>query len=216
MPAWIDMKYGNPPTVIGEFRPDWTEYMHYMYLPVRIAHGHMAVPERLDFIWPMLIKAKEFAASDEHIYVTARRGFATPGNPLNRPGWHTDGFGTRDLNLIWTDNYPTEFAVQKFEYISTDHVKSIEQFHEQVDPTSVVTYPTHDILLLDSSVVHAAPNIPPPGGERGFIKVSISKQIYNLKGNSHNYLLDYEWKMWDRSEVRNHPSYAGGDAGPQN
>jgi hypothetical protein len=39
--------------------------------------------------------------------------------------------------------------------------------------------------------------------------------ITTLKGNSHNYLFDYDWKMWDRDVLRNDPAYAGKDVGPQ-
>ena len=41
---------------------------------------------------------------------------------------------------------------------------------------------------------------------RTFIKVSFSDQKYNLKGNTHNYLFDYEWDMIDRSVSRNDPT----------
>ena len=99
-----------------------------------------------------------------HIYVTARRGYATPGNPLNRPGWHSDGFGTSDVNYVWTDRYPTLFAEQPFEQISADHVDSVRQFAEQVDPARIRTYPDKTLMRLDPSVIHAAPEIPAPGG----------------------------------------------------
>jgi hypothetical protein len=216
--------YGNAPTEVGRFEPAWTEYMHYLYLPVAMPGQGRRMPERLRCIEEIIGAVIDFEIAwrdtpdwmfDHYIYVTARRGYATPGNPLNRPGWHADGFGSDDVNYIWTDRYPTRFALQQFVDISDDHVRSAEQFEEQVVPSRIVTYPDHTLLRLDPSVIHATPEIPPPGGERSFLKISLSRDRYNLLGNSHNYLFDYDWKMWSREEVRNDPAYAGGDVGPQ-
>lgn len=217
------MNYGKPPTVIGQYDLDWQEYMHYMYLPVVVpcVHsspiGRVRLPERLRFLWPLLsaVLHEEKGCEGRYVYVTARRGFAVPGNPLNRPGWHTDGFGTSDVNYIWTDAYPTRFAVQPFSGIIEDHIISMAQFENQTRAGRVHSYPLKSLLRLDSEVVHSVPEIPAPGGERGFVKISVSESRYNLAGNSHNYLFDYDWKMWSRDEIRNDPSYAGGDSGPQ-
>lgn len=223
------MTYGKPPeVVIGHFPLDWDEYMHWLYLPVDMPTGvpGFRLPPNLEFLRWMLIRIeryeREFHRNKfDYIYVTARRGFATPGNPLNRPGWHADGFGTQDVNYIWCDAYPTRFACGEFVNISSDHVKSAEQFEDQVaagsiDGTiSVFSGAANTVYRLDPSVIHATPEIPAPGGDRSFLKVSLSNDRYNLRGNSHNHLFDYDWKMWDRAEVRNDPAYAGGDAGPQ-
>lgn len=219
-------RYGVAPKLISTFRPDFAEYLHYMYLPLAVPEapraGHnphldIALPQRLEFVRPMIRSACEEehrrGNAWSHIYLTARRGFATPGNPLNRPGWHADGFGTEDVNYVWTDRYPTLFAVQQFNDVSDDHIASIAEFEEQIRPENVVTYDDSLIMRLDSRVIHAAPEIPAPGGERSFLKVSFSNSRYNLRGNSHNYLLDYDWEMFDRESVRNDPARAGGDAG---
>lgn len=227
------MRYGAAPEMWSVFEPDWDEYMHYMYLPVVLGAGGIKLPPALKFLEPLIIEVMNREGMNEvirgydpeyvgapykYVYVSARRGFATPGNPLNRPGWHSDGFGTDDVNYIWTDRYPTVFAIQEFTDISDDHVESVKQFEAQIWANrrndTTITYPDKMVLRLTPAVVHAAPEIPEPGGERGFFKISFSNSQFNLKGNSHNYLIDYNWEMWDRSEVRNHPSYAGGDAGP--
>lgn len=210
------MIYGRKPGNLGIHRLDWSEYLRYLYLPIWIPGSvQFAVPERLAFIQPLLETIMEQLDGRSHVYVTATRGYATPGNPLNRPGWHSDGFGSDDINYVWSDRYPTLFAEQPFTDISDDHLVSMQQFEDQVRPECIRTYDDCTLLRLDPSVIHAAPEIPAPGGERGFIKVSLSNSKYNLRGNSHNYLLDYEWQMHDRAALRNDPSYAGGDAGPQ-
>ena len=208
--------YGIAPEQMGVYDLNFTEYMHYMYLPVWILGEGFQLPKRLAFAHDLIMDAwdSELARGNrwDYIYVTARRGFATPGNPLNRPGWHADGFGTPDVNYVWTDRFPTLFAEQEFEGITEDHVHSIAQFEYQIDPANIRTYPDKTLLRLDRRVIHTAPPIPEPGGERSFFKVSFSNDRYNLIGNSHNHLLDYDWPMVARGQVRNDPAGAGKDA----
>lgn len=210
--------YGHAPETVGVYDLDFSEYMHYMYLPVSLpsSRGVISLPPRLEFARNMITDAILLERIEKHtewdyIYVTARRGYATPGNPLNRPGWHADGFGTPDVNYVWTDRFPTMFAVQEFAGISLNHADSIRQFEEQIDPTKVRTYADRVLQRLDPFVIHAAPTIPAPGGERSFFKVSFSNERYNLIGNSHNHLLDYDWPMYSREQLRNDPARAGSD-----
>lgn len=209
------MSYGKAPELIGNYElPGWEEYMHYMYLPV-VMPGQIGlrVPERLGFAAGLIRDAINHEHGDfQYVYVTARRGYATPGNPLNRPGWHADGFGTEDVNYVWTDRWPTYYAVQEFHNISTEHGASMAQFADQIIPWQVQVYNDGDLLRLDPYVIHAAPDIPAPGGERSFFKVSFSNQRYNLAGNSHNYLFEYGWRMYRRGEVRNDPARTEVDA----
>lgn len=217
------MKYGNAPVPIGNWDLEFEEYMHYMYLPIHIpedgGENQFMIPPSLHFAAGMIMHAvhEEWGVRGNrtsHVYVTARRGFATPGNPLNRPGWHSDGFGTDDVNYVWTDRFPTLFAIGDFGEISSDHVESSRQFETTAGNDALVsirTYADKELLRLDPSVIHTAPPIPAPGGERSFFKISFSNERYNLKGNAHNHLLDYEWPMYDRQTVRNDPHRAQDD-----
>jgi hypothetical protein len=235
-----DYTYGAHPQVIGPFDVDWSEYMHYLYLPVVMRewdpgdvlhHGHIRLPPNLEFLRGLVEQicdaenvVDDDGVAQQYVYVSARRGFAHPGNALNRPGWHADGFGSDDLNYIWSDSYPTMFAVGEFGEISEDHVVSAQQFEERIAdslrgpvPGMIRVYQGDPYIVyrLDPSVVHATAEIPPPGGDRSFFKISVSPDRYNLRGNSHNYLFDYDWYMYTRSEVRNDPIHGGGDSGPQ-
>lgn len=211
--------YGSPPEVIGPLplASQWHEVMRYLYMPVSMPKLGIELPEALWFLYNVLedVAEREDPGIKRYIYITAKRGYATPDNPINRPGWHADGFGTDDINYIWTDRWPTVFAVQDFHDITDDHVESMKRFEEQADPARFVTYPDQTLLRLDSSVIHRAPEILAPGGNRSFFKISVSKDRYNLLGNSHNFRFKYHWHMYSREEIRNDPSYAGGDAGPQ-
>lgn len=216
----MKVRYGDAPKTLGRYNLEFGEYMHYMYLPIRMPGAStydFRIPKNLEFAEELVSKIvgeERFSYGNQwdYVYLTARRGFATPGNPLNRPGWHADGFGTSDINYVWTDRYPTLFAVQEFQGINEDHVESIKAFEDQIQKDKIVTFPDKVVLRLDPSVIHAAPEIPAPGGERSFFKISFSNDKYNLAGNSHNYEFDYYWEMYKRDEVRNDPARGGKDA----
>lgn len=193
--------------------------MHYMYLPICIESNGMwdvRLPANLmfanDLVQHAIYSETIRGNSWKYVYLIACRGYATPGNPLNRPGWHSDGFGTPDVNYVWTDRFPTQFAIKDFENISSDHNVSIQQFAEQVNPSLVFEYPDCMLMRLDSSVIHAAPEIPAPDGVRSFLKVSFSNDRYNLVGNSHYHLFEYDWQMFERDAVRNDLAHAGRDS----
>ena len=199
--------YGKPPVSVAKHDLHLPEFMHYLYLPVVMPDQRgLRLPENLKclrgLIWLAMINTAP--SSGFYVYVSARRGWATPGNALNRPGWHTDGFGTDDLNYIWWSGAGTRFAIQDFGDISDDHTESTEQFEARVEDDRVVTPPERTLYRLDRHVVHAIPEIT-KSGPRSFVKISISRTKYNLEGNSHNHLFAYDWAMHGREVVRNDP-----------
>lgn len=204
------MKYGTPPQIIGTYKLPVNEMMFYMYLPICMPLGSQSewnVPKRLLVFLPLINAVRKNLSVDyltgKYVYITAKHLFVTPENMGNRPGWHSDGFGTEDLNYIWMDKYPTEFCVQDFD-LSTDCDISMQQMHEHAKPENIKTYGENVLLKLDQYQIHRVP-ITKEAGMRTFVKISVSKEQYNLKGNSHNYLFHYNWKMHDRAEARNHP-----------
>ena len=205
------MSYGKPPVYIRHFDFDLDEVMYYLYLPVRIPFhsGKIALPANVEVCRPLINAAREFTSKYyDYVYLSARKGWATPDNPLNRPGWHCDGFGTDDLNFVWWVGPGTRFAVQEFHDISTDHILSIKQFEEQIRLENIVSYLERGLYALDPEVVHATPLIGAPGCMRQFVKISLSNERYNLENNSHNYLLDYNWPLHSRDIIRNDPHKA--------
>ena len=242
--------YGESPVSLGSFTPEWNEFMHYLYLPVRLplsdggtkAQDDATLPDRLEFLRDSVYAAIDDATAlaphfgnDPYVYVTARRGFATPGNPLNRTGWHCDDFGGTDLNYIWTDNFPTRFLVSENPLdISTDDAQSMldmqgwadlvafgarsdsfdtysQRFDSTRGPIHIKPGTTNTLIRLSPWVVHDTPIIEEPGGMRSFFKISVSTHRYDLVGNSHNYLFDYNWPMVDRASLRNQPSDSNHD-----
>lgn len=220
MSKFSTVPYGNPPKVLRSFDLKPSEHMIYLYLPIQMKGawpfdycGYPFLPQNLSFIIPLLEairKDQEYELDDKYIYVTAKTQWVEPGAPGNRPGWHADGYGSGgDLNYIWYDMNPTEFAVMPFKMIPDDDFKSMAEMERQInsierwgEDTCIRTYPNKTLLRLDESVVHRV-NPVPEAGLRTFIKVSVSRHKYNLKGNSHNYLFHYDWEMHDRKDVRN-------------
>lgn len=219
--------YSQAPKPLGNFSDlDLIEYQFVQYLPIFMPDSpNVRIPKNLyqakklrDMIHVVVEDQggiDSLVREGKYVYITTRNGFATPGNPLNRPGWHCDGFGSDDTNYIWWNRWGTRFAAQPFHDINPGHVESMRQFEEQVDPDGVYTPPDGWLYRLTPYVVHSTPEIPAPGGERQFVKISVSKHRYNLRGNTHNFLFAYNWKMWPRDVARNHPVYGETDFYPE-
>jgi hypothetical protein len=218
-------RYGEAPVEVGLWNGRYfTELMHWLYLPVFMpGNVELTIPRNLqtqsiDFMTRLALldyEQNEGDWRDKYVYVTARRGFATPDNPLNRVGWHTDGFGTDDVNYIWCDRYPTQWldAPTGIGDPSEDHLKSVEHFDMMANESDA---PIREVgpgvvYRLSPYVIHCTPNVPAPGGMRSWVKVSVSEHRYNLIGNSHNWELDYDWEMVERDTLRNDPARAMND-----
>lgn len=203
-------KYGQEPKVVGEFYVQANEMCFVQYLPIGMATDEgigveIRVPKNLEWVWPLISQtvADCNECVNNYIYLTVKHLYVTPSNMGNRPGWHSDGFGTDDINYIWCDKYPTEFCVQDFN-ITEDCETSLKEMEEQSRVLNLKTYGENILLRLDKYNIHRTPTL--GEGYRTFVKISISKNRYNLKGNAHNYLFDYDWDMVVRSDIRNHPS----------
>jgi hypothetical protein len=206
--------YGEPPIYLGHGYFDLSEVMYYLYLPVAMG-GNIHLPPNIECCRPLIKRCLESAPrSYAYAYISARKGWATPDNPLNRPGWHCDGFGTDDMNFVWWVGPGTRFAIQPFSDISSDHVHSLRQFEMQVTEQTVESYPERGLYALTPYVVHATPLIEAPGCMRQYVKISLSDHQYNLENNSHNYLFDYDWPMNQREIVRNDTHAAQKDFTP--
>lgn len=203
--------YGAEPVVIGKFTPVVDEMFFYQDMPI-IFPGNFwtKLPERLEFMRPMvmacILDANQTCVFDSkrYMYVSAKRLYVNPGTNFNRIGWHVDGFGTEDVNYVWCDSVPTEYYTGRFDNVSDDHLESMVQFSDYAKIAEIKKMGVNTIYRIDNVIHTTAAHTGSPV-IRTFLKVSISKNQYNLKGNSHNYLFDYEWEMKDRAAVRNDP-----------
>jgi hypothetical protein len=198
------MKYGQLPIPLGDFPIKCEEIFFYQYLPIKMAGKiEIKIPENLkvfeSLITTVYTDIKDYVGS--YIYITAKHLYVTPQYWGNRPGYHTDGFMTDDINYIWSDCNPTIFNKSEFK-ITPDHLISLKEFEEQALEENEIRYPNNFLLKLDQSVVHKVAPVT-ESRFRTFVKISVSKKRYNLKGNSHNYLFNYDWAMVERSNDRN-------------
>ena len=203
--------YGKEPKLLGQYDVQCPEFMCYVSMPViMVRQGGLRLPQRIEFLRKLILDA-DFDAQQcigleyhrRYCYVTVKSLWVTPESPGNRPGWHVDGFGSNgDINYIWCDKNPTEFAIQDFVGIPDDDEQSMVAMAEQVRPESIITYPVRTLIQLDEDVVHRVGPVVETG-RRTFVKITFSEHKFNLAGNSHNYLFDYDWSMQPRSNGRN-------------
>jgi hypothetical protein len=197
------MSYGNAPIALSLIPIEAPEMMFVQYLPIVMPKGNLALPEALLCFFPLVEMVMKYVKKDDYLYITVKHLYVSSGCSGNREGWHSDGFGTNDINFIWSDSSPTEFCVQPF-VLSDDCDVSMKEMTQQVKAENIRTYPNNTLLRLDRLVIHRVSPIQITG-MRTFVKLSISQDRYNLKGNAHNYLLDYNWELQDRETERNHP-----------
>jgi hypothetical protein len=213
---------GDPPKDLGLIDLSPSEMMFWMYLPISepgMSSYHM--PTNLHQFAEIVsaVKADDPEVfTDRYVYLTAKTLWVEGGYIGNRPGWHIDGYGTDDLNYIWCDRAPTEFLTQQNRWMLPDDcdeslrmMEKIARFAQAYNHVGLRTYPDKHLLRLDNTVIHRSP-VGFDAGMRTFVKVSLSHDRYNLKGNSVNHLLPgTRWPLVDRQEVRNHPAFKNSD-----
>ena len=214
---------GTPPVDLGKIDITASEMMFWMYLPISVPNDYSyQLPDNLrqfDDIVAAVLKHETSAFFLRYAYLTVKTLWVSGDYIGNRPGWHIDGYGTSDVNYIWADRAPTEFLVAPYREVgdgaslwtlSDDCDISMQEMATIADDTSEPQhrffFPDRHLLRLDNRVIHRSPVDFAPG-MRTFVKVSLSHDRYNLKGNSVNHLLPAtHWPLVDRAIERNHPA----------
>lgn len=201
------------PKVVGVANPKFTEYLHYQYLPIKLKDSTIFLGVKLEKRLQFLRSFVDTCISDfdenlddptdYYVYLTVKHMYQKPNCGFNRNGWHIDGFLTDDINYIFYSSQPTVFNHGHFS-LNEDHDLALKEMQDQADPIFNIRYPNNTILRLNNKVVHKVGQI--EEGIRSFIKLTFSRDKFNLEGNSHNYELDYNWEMFPRKKERNHPS----------
>lgn len=205
--------YSELPEVIGEIEIDCKEMMFYQYLPIKLKNDYpISLEKRLRIFNPLMKKClddfeENFGFNkiiESYIYLTVKRQYQTKNKSFNREGWHSDGFLTDDINYIWCDKNPTIFNTSDFQLTLDDHL-SLKEMEDQALPENNFIFPENTLLRLNEFNIHKVNDVDIVEGMRTFVKVSFSKDKYDLEGNSHNYELDYNWEMKARKSERNIP-----------
>lgn len=206
------MRYGQAPVNLGIKEVHVQEMMFYQYLPIKMPGQTTPIYEERLTVFNDIIGTIccDFIGSyglnrymDSYVYFTAKYLYQMPGCSFNRPGYHSDGFMTDDINYIWSDRSGTVFNTTWFE-LTLDDSKSLKEMEEQALPSLDFQLPDGTLARLDQFVIHRVNNNLIEG-MRTFLKVSFSKDKYNLEGNSHNYMIPYNWEMKPRKSERNIP-----------
>lgn len=210
------MKYGTLPKEVGTIQNGIDEMMFYQYLPVKDKNSFVfSLPDQIDndFIVELLtiinhdfINLRGVPEFKEHyVYLTVKHLYVTQEMSLNRPGIHSDGFMTDDINYIWSNEQPTIFYSGEFPNVPMDDELSINYFEERKQYCERVVYPNNTILRLDQFNIHETNTIEQFSGLRCFVKVSFSKDRYDLKGNARNGYITSGWNYRERKQTRNIP-----------
>ena len=203
---------GAPPRVIGHIELSPVEMMAWLYCPIKLVGRMQAhVPANLRQFWPIITAVRDDIDANRwrrsYVYITAKTLWVTPEAPGNRPGWHADGYGSTDLNYVWSDCNPTLFWEPScpMEY-PEDHKDSMVLMTIDAEsmPQYVRTYHDKTLLCMDETVIHNVAPCPKPGF-RTFVKVSVSDHRYLLAGNSINHELAPDWRYEPRGIERNDP-----------
>lgn len=207
------MKYGEYPKTLLTHEVKCNEMMFYQYMPIKLSgQSSITMEERLQ-CFENLIGASccDFIGMDgldkfieSNVYLTVKHAYQQAGCSYNREGWHSDGFMTDDINYIWSDRFPTVFNLTPFN-LTQCHEISLVEMNDQAKDLYNIHYSDCELLRLNQYNIHKVGEIT-EGEFRTFFKLSFSKDKYNLIGNTHNYMLDYEWEMKPREISRNHPS----------
>lgn len=198
--------YGAKPVDLGRVDISPSEMMFWLYCPIKLPKGDYVIPDNLCQFKPIISEVNEAVdVTDMHVYITAKTLWVTQENAGNRRGWHSDGFMTDDLNFIWSDTKGTLFW-EPSETVSftQDHSASLSEMEAVAEAGPHAVYPDKHLLLLDETVIHRVADFDSPG-MRTFVKVSVSRHQYRLKGNSINHALCPDWEYIERRVERNAP-----------
>lgn len=203
---------GAAPIDLGLIDLSPVEMMAWLYCPIKLSkRERVTLPANLKqfsrIVDAVQLDCDLYRWFDSYVYLTAKTLGVTPEAPGNRPGWHADGYGSTDLNYVWSDCNPTLFWVpQHLLAYPSNHKFSMEQMSSDVAamPEYQRTYPDKHLLRMDETVIHnVAPC--PKAGFRTFVKVSVSDHRYLLAGNSVNHELAADWRYEPRGVERNDP-----------
>ena len=205
------MNYGELPFIIDNIKVDCEEMMFYQYLPIKMVDSDIRIPEQLLYFDNLIDTCiddfiNEFGMEqldESYIYLTAKKSYQDVNTTYNRFGYHSDGFLTDDINYIWSDMYGTIFNNSKFN-LTLDDELSLKEMNDQAAIDNEIQYNDYDLIRLNQYNIHRVCSIMKPCF-RTFFKLSFSTDKYDLKGNSHNYMFDYDWEMRDRKLERNIP-----------
>jgi len=127
------------------------------------------------------------SAFGKNVYVTLKHLYQFDRTQYNRRGYHCDGFGTNDMNYIWSNTQPTIF--NRYQITMTDcHDQSLVDMRKNLPAEKEYSFHNKSLIMLRPNVPHRV-NECGTEGVRTFFKLSITDHEYDLYGNSINHKL---------------------------
>jgi len=222
--------YSGHPLAIANLQLEAEEFQHVVYMPIRSKPTYgsrfmplVSIPDGLMWAYPAVAAVMDHLKgyrcpdllTDWYVYLTVKRSWVEAGTAGNREGWHIDGYGSNgDKNFIWCDSVPAEVLKGTFS-LPTDHAECLSRL-EYLGSKAGTHHLSHHCLepfqLYDlGQSVHRCATAK-VSGMRTFLKVSVSRDKYDLKGNARNPLLpSTHWPLKDRQGTRNHPTAQPGN-----
>lgn len=179
------------------------EFCNADYLCIKEPNGKISIPEnynsvinvnsKLECAVRALIQKsnmKELDIDKEcYWYLTIKKGFINPQTFQTKNEWHIDGFMRDDYNFSWSDSLPTIIALGDFE-VTPDRYNSLSEYESQLN--EVVESKVNTLYNLDRECVHKPmQNLTDETIVRTFFKITITKRLFNSKGNAWNYLIPH-------------------------
>jgi len=219
--------YSGHPLAIANLKLEAEEFQHVVYMPIK-EKGDVRprLPENLRWAWPAVDAVLGHLWGPRcpdlfeswYVYLTVKRSWVEAGTVGNREGWHIDGYGSNgDKNFIWCDAVPAEYMKGTFN-LPAGHAECLERLEflgnlgDRMESAHISrgTLAAHVLYDLGSTIHRCG--IARVSGMRTFLKVSVSRDKYDLKGNARNPLLpSTHWPLKDRQGTRNHPTAQPGN-----
>ncbi len=235
MRKWDISEFDNPnlPAVIGslENRVAFSVQKGWRILDmaIRMPGQGWAIPKELEPYKEAIQKAVEHERTvnpdfnEYYVYITVDQKKIEPEKSQRKGGYHSDAYVTQETKVIEGDvvvdhtylisdskELPTLFQPGPFSLKGIDPedcAKVLQTFDTVSEGKEPVTYPPYTVVKLTPFDIHSAKvNKTGMALERTFIKISFSREKYNLVGNQINPNFDYgDWVWMLRDpKIRNH------------
>ena len=201
-------------------------YIWSLNMPIKMPHSEVKIPklynqfsEFLGRVFRNEIKTNPYY-DKFYAYLTIDQRKVRPFTSQRRSDWHSDSVrniktdNTYDESIyICYDNLPTVFTDAKLDFNKLPTLKSNRILSDFINKSCTQSdhflHDNYSILHFDPYSLHRENiNNDSVNINRTYVKVTFSKDQYNIEGNCHNYYFNYEWDSFPRTLERNNQSYS--------
>lgn len=191
-----------PPYIPLQLNTDYLEFCNADYLCIKEPGGFVMIPDNynnalnpdntlVNHVRQLItdLELYELNTDECYWYLSVKKGFINPRQYQTKDEWHIDGFLRDDYNFIWSNALPTLLAPGKFE-LTPNRYTSLNEYVDQVN--EVVPSEVNKLYYLDRECVHKPMvNESDDVVVRTFFKLTITKRLFESKGNAWNYLIPH-------------------------